>query len=145
MAFETAKRSIELLLAESPDRDSYNVVFFGGEPLSNLALIKEVVAYAEDRFGTLGKRVDFTLTTNATLLTEEIVDWLNAHRFGLTVSMDGPKALHDKNRKTVGGKGTYNVVASKTRMLLERYTSRPVGGRVTLTHGVTASTRSGIT
>lgn len=138
MAFDTARRSIELLLSESPDRDSYNLVFFGGEPLSNLGLIREVVDYAEDRFGGLGKRVDFTLTTNATLLTEEIVDWLNAHRFGLTVSMDGPKALHDLNRKTVGGKGTYELVAAKTRMLLERYTSRPVGGRVTLTHGVTA-------
>ncbi|WP_420412119.1 quinohemoprotein amine dehydrogenase maturation protein [Roseibium sp.] len=138
MAFETAKRSIELLLQESPDRDSYNVVFFGGEPLSNLGLIKDVVAYSEERFGNLGKKVDFTLTTNATLLNEEIVDWLNAHRFGLTVSMDGPKALHDKNRKTVGGKGTYDVVAAKTKMLLERYTSRPVGGRITLTRGVTA-------
>ncbi|PTW59342.1 uncharacterized protein C8N35_10755 [Breoghania corrubedonensis] len=140
MAFETAKASIEMLLKESPDRDSYNVVFFGGEPLSNLALIREVVEFAERRFGELGKRVDFTLTTNATLLTEEIVDWLNAHRFGLTISMDGPKALHDRNRKTVGGKGTYDVVAAKSRMLLERYTSRPVGGRVTLTRGVTAVT-----
>jgi uncharacterized protein len=53
------------------------------------------------------------------------------------VSMDGPKALHDKNRKTVGGKGTYDVVAKKARMLLARYRSRPVGTRVTLTHGVT--------
>ncbi|MEZ5841924.1 MAG: quinohemoprotein amine dehydrogenase maturation protein [Hyphomicrobiales bacterium] len=137
MAFETAKKSIELLLKESPDRDRYNVVFFGGEPLSNLGLIREVVAFAEERFGGLGKKVDFTLTTNATLLTPEIVDWLDAHRFGLTISMDGPKALHDKNRKTVGGKGTYDVVAAKARMLLERYRSRPVGARVTLTHGVT--------
>ncbi len=137
MQFETAKKSIELLLSESPDRDRYNIVFFGGEPLSNLALIRDVVAYAEERFGALDKKVDFTMTTNATLLTEEIVDWLDAHRFGLTISMDGPKALHDMNRKTVGGKGTYDVVARKARMLLSRYTSRPVGARVTLTHGVT--------
>lgn len=138
MAFDTAVKSIELLLRESPDRDSYNIVFFGGEPLANLPLIREVVAHAEPRFVELGKRVNFTLTTNATLLTEEIVDWLDAHRFGLTVSMDGPKALHDKNRKTVGGKGSYDVVAAKARMLLQRYRSRPVGARVTLTAGVTA-------
>lgn len=138
MALETAVQSIELLLKESPDRDDYNVVFFGGEPLSNIALIRDVVDYSERRFGEAGRRVNFTLTTNATLLTEEIVDWLDAHRFGLTVSMDGPKALHDRNRKTVGGKGSYDAVAAKARMLLERYRSRPVGARATLTAGVTA-------
>jgi uncharacterized protein len=138
MAFETAVQSIDLLLKESPDRDSYNVVFFGGEPLSNLSLIRQVVDHAEPRFAALGKKVNFTLTTNATLLTEDIVDWLDAHRFGLTVSMDGPKALHDLNRKTVGGKGSYEAVAAKARMLLARYRSRPVGARVTLTAGVTA-------
>lgn len=137
MAFETAVRSIDLLLAESPDRDSYNIVFFGGEPLSNLPLIREVVAHAEPRFAALGKEVSFSLTTNATLLTEEAVDWFDAHRFGLTVSMDGPKALHDRNRLTVGGKGSYDAVAAKARMLLSRYRSRPVGARVTLTAGVT--------
>jgi uncharacterized protein len=138
MAFDTAVRSIDLLLQESPDRDSYNIVFFGGEPLSNMALIRQVVAHAEPRFAALGKEVGFTLTTNATLLTEEIVDFLDAHRFGLTVSMDGPKALHDRNRKTVGGKGSYEIVAAKARMLLSRYRARPVGARVTLTAGVTA-------
>ncbi|MCK4867217.1 MAG: quinohemoprotein amine dehydrogenase maturation protein, partial [Alphaproteobacteria bacterium] len=61
----------------------------------------------------------------------------DAHRFGLTISMDGPRALHDLNRKTIGGKGTYDVVAGKVRKLLERYRSRPVGARVTLTPGVT--------
>lgn len=137
MAFETAVKSIELLLKESPDRDSYNIVFFGGEPLSNLGLIRAVVDYANERFGDLGKKIDFTLTTNATLLNEEIVEWMDHHRFGLTVSMDGPKALHDKNRKTVGGKGSYDIVAEKARMLLSRYRSRPIGARVTLTHGVT--------
>lgn len=137
MALETAVASIELLLRESPDRDAYNIVFFGGEPLSNLGLIRDVVAHAERRFGGLRKAVNFTLTTNATLLTPEIVDWLDAHRFGLTVSMDGPKALHDSRRKTVGGKGSYDAVAAKSRMLLDRYRSRPVGARATLTAGVT--------
>ncbi|KZL19900.1 Anaerobic sulfatase-maturating enzyme [Pseudovibrio axinellae] len=138
MALETAIKSIDLLLKESPDRDSYNIVFFGGEPLSNLSLIRDVVEHAEPRFAKLGKKVDFSLTTNATLLTEDMVDWLDAHRFGLTVSMDGPKALHDRNRKTISGKGTYDVVATKAKMLLSRYRSRPVGARVTLTAGVTA-------
>ncbi|MHA6344332.1 quinohemoprotein amine dehydrogenase maturation protein [Roseivivax sp. CAU 1761] len=137
MAFDTAVKSVELLLAENPDRDSYNIVFFGGEPLSNLPLIRQVVDWAEPHFAALGKAVNFSLTTNATLLNEEVIDWLDAHRFGLTVSMDGPKALHDLNRKTVGGKGTYDTVAAKARLLLGRYRSKPVGVRVTLTAGVT--------
>ena len=136
MTVETAIQSFEMLLRQAKDRDRVNLVFFGGEPLGNLPLIREVVDYAERRGDEVGKIIDFSLTTNATLLTEEIVDWLDAHRFGLTVSMDGPKALHDLRRKTVGGKGTYDVVAKKTRMLLERYRSRPVGARVTLTSGV---------
>lgn len=137
MGFETARQSVELLLKQARDRDRVNIVFFGGEPLSNMPLIREVVAYAVPRAAREGKTVDFSLTTNATLLTEELVNWFNAHRFAITVSMDGPKALHDKYRKTVGGKGTYDVVERKVRMLLERYTARPVGVRVTLTRGVT--------
>ncbi|MBB1487365.1 quinohemoprotein amine dehydrogenase maturation protein [Oceanospirillum sediminis] len=137
MSLETAKQSIEMLLQESPDEARYNLVFFGGEPLSNFGLIVDVVNYAERRFAQFGKPVDFTMTTNATLLTEEIVDWLAVHRFGLSVSMDGPKAIHDKNRITVGGQGTYDVVSRKARMLLERYSQRPIGARVTLTRGIT--------
>ncbi len=137
MGLRTAIDSFELLLRQAKDRNRVNLVFFGGEPLSNLPLIREVVAYAERRGQEVGKTVDFSLTTNATLLTEDIVDWLDEHHFGLTVSMDGPKALHDVHRKTVGGKGTYDAVVAKTRMLLARYRSRPVGARVTLTRGVT--------
>ena len=137
MAFETAAKSFELLLREARDRSRVNLVFFGGEPLSNMALIRAMVDYAERRAAEVGKTVDFSLTTNATLLTEELVDWFSAHRFGITISMDGPKALHDRNRKTVGGKGTYEVVAKKARMLLERHRTRAVGARVTLTRGAT--------
>lgn len=137
MSVDTAIKSVEMLLKESPDQRQYNVVFFGGEPLSNMPLIREVVAYCEKRFADLEARVDFTMTTNATLLNEKLIDWFNEHRFGLTISMDGPKAMHDKNRITVGGQGTYDVVKKKVDMLLSRYTARPVGCRVTLTKGIT--------
>ncbi|MDO5706294.1 MAG: quinohemoprotein amine dehydrogenase maturation protein [Paracoccus sp. (in: a-proteobacteria)] len=137
MDFPTARSAIDLLLKQAVRRNNVNVVFFGGEPLSNMRLIRQVVDYAETAAAAAGKAVDFSLTTNGTLLTEEIVDFLDAHRFGLTISMDGPRALHDKNRRTVGGRGTYDVVAAKVRMLLSRYRSRPVGARVTLTAGVT--------
>jgi uncharacterized protein len=137
MSLDTAVGAFELLLREAADRPRVNVVFFGGEPLTAVPLIRNVVAYAEKRAAETGKAVDFSLTTNATLLSDEIVEYLDEHRFGLTVSMDGPKALHDRNRRTVGGAGTYDVVARNVRELLARYRSRPVGARVTLTRGVT--------
>lgn len=135
MDFETARKSVDLLLREGAARERINIVFFGGEPLTNLPLIKQVVDYAEQRCDELGKSADFSLTTNATLLTEDNVDYLNAHRFGISVSIDGPRAMHDRHRLTVGGKGTYDLVSRKTRMLLERYNARPVGARVTITAG----------
>lgn len=137
MSFETAKQSIEMMLQESPDQKRYNIVFFGGEPLTNMPLIREVVTYAEKRFGDIGHPVDFSLTTNATMLNPEIVEFLQAHRIGVAISIDGPKAIHDKNRITVGGQGTYEVVRRKVAYFLENYNARPVGARVTLTKGVT--------
>ncbi|WP_355662311.1 quinohemoprotein amine dehydrogenase maturation protein [Halomonas salifodinae] len=137
MDLATAQASIEMMLREAPHRDRYNIVFFGGEPLSNMPLIREVVAWAEQRIHGLGKAVDFTLTTNATLLNEEKIAFFDAHRFGLTVSMDGPKAVHDKNRIAVNGQGTYDLVAKRIKPLLASYRSRPVGARVTLTRGIT--------
>ena len=137
MDFETAADAFELLLREAAARDRVNLVFFGGEPLSNMRLIRQVTEHAERRAREESKTVDLSLTTNATLLTDELIEWFDGHRFGLTISMDGPRALHDRNRRTVGGKGTYDVVAGKVRKLLDRYRSRPVGARVTLTPGVT--------
>jgi uncharacterized protein len=137
MSFETAARSVDLLLRQAAARSRVGIVFFGGEPLTNVPLIKQVVDYAERRGRETDKAVDFSLTTNATLLTPELISYFDSHRFGICVSMDGPRAVHDRNRRTVGGRGTYEVVSRKARLLLERYHSRPVGARVTLTAGTT--------
>jgi uncharacterized protein len=137
MNFVTAARSVDLLLEAAAARDRANIVFFGGEPLTNVALIKQVVSYAEAAAARAGKSMDFSMTTNATLLTPQLIDYFDEHRFGISVSMDGPKVIHDRHRKSVGGRGTYEVVARKVRLLLERYRSRPVGARVTLGGGNT--------
>ena len=137
MNFATASGSVELLLKQAAERDKVGIVFFGGEPLTNMPLIRQVVEYAERRASESKKHVDFSLTTNATLLTPELVDFFNEHCFGISISMDGPKVIHDRNRRSVGGKGTYELVAKKARMLLERYRAKPVGARVTLTAGTT--------
>ena len=137
MDFPTAARSVDLLFEAGAARERINIVFFGGEPLTNVPLIRDVVGYAEALAKHAARRIDFSLTTNATLLTPELVDWFDAHRFGLSVSMDGPQRIHDRHRKSVGGKGTYATVARKVEMLLGRYRSRPVGARVTLGRGNT--------
>jgi uncharacterized protein len=135
MDFGTASRSVELLLTQAAERNRVGIVFFGGEPLTNMPLIRQVVDYAERRGAETGKQVDFSLTTNATLLNPDIIEFFDAHRFGISVSIDGPRAIHDRHRRTVGGRGTYDVVSRKVRMLLDRYRSKPVGARVTLTGG----------
>ena len=137
MSFEVAARSVDLLLRQAAARSRVGIVFFGGEPLTNVTLIRQVVDYALARARAEEKTVDFSLTTNATLLTPELIEYFDAHRFGISVSIDGPRAIHDRHRRTVGGRGTYDVVARKVRLLLERYRSRPVGARVTLTAGTT--------
>jgi uncharacterized protein len=137
MDFATAQAAIEMLLRESPGRPRYNVVFFGGEPLTQMPLLEAVVAWGERRFAEAGTRGDFSLTTNATLINARVADWLNEHNVGVAVSIDGPRAVHDRHRTTRGGKGSYDAVAAKVRLLRERYRARPLGARVTLARGTT--------
>lgn len=137
MQLETATQGVDLLLRQASGRGRVNLVFFGGEPLLALDLIRQVTDYAETRCAEQGVALDLSLTTNATLLDDATIDWLDAHRFGLTVSIDGPAAAHDRHRRTVGGSGTHALVSARVRRLLERYRARPVGARVTLAAGNT--------
>lgn len=140
MTVPTARRAIDLLLAESGSAKVVHVAFFGGEPLTNLELIREVVRYARGKESGAGKFVDFTLTTNGTLLSRSATDFLIDSGIGVTLSMDGPAEIHDRNRHTTGGRGSYAIVAEKARRLIERH-PRPVGARVTLTRGTTEVAR----
>lgn len=135
MDYETGTRSIDLLMQEASENERVAIVFFGGEPLTRIAVIRDLVEYAEEKAAAAGKAVEFSLTTNATLLTDEIIDFLDAHRFGITVSIDGDQAQHDRHRRTIAGGGTYKTVAMRVKRLLEKYKSKPVGARVTLATG----------
>ena len=137
MEESTARRAIDLLLKESTGHERVNVVFFGGEPTTRFASIRALVPYAEDKAQKLGKVVDFSLTTNASLLTDEMIGFFESHRFGISVSMDGDEELHDRYRITIGGKGTHKLVSKNVGRLLAGCTSRPVGARVTLSGGNT--------
>jgi uncharacterized protein len=132
-----AMRGIDLLLHEAVDHPRVNVVFFGGEPLTRFAMLRELVDYAERQAAAAGKGVDFSLTTNATMLSDEIIAFFAEHRFGISVSIDGDELAHDRHRISIGGKGTYKQVAQNVGKLLAGVSGRPVGARVTLARGNT--------
>ena len=127
----TAREAVEFLLSESGS--IAHLTFFGGETLLNFPVLKSTVAYARQRAAETGKTVDFSLTTNATLLRPEIIEYLAENEIGVTVSMDGPKELQDKFRVFHNGSGSYDIVAPRIKELLRRHRSRPIGARVTLT------------
>ena len=136
MDLETAKASVDFLLSQSGDRRSIHITFFGGETLMNYPLLKEVVAYANARAKEQERHIDFSLTTNATLLTPTIIEFLSANNIGVTVSMDGPKEMHDHLRVFANGKGSYDIIEPKVRALIQNHRTRPITARVTLTAGV---------
>ncbi len=137
MDFQMAKDAIDLFFNESPDLKNYSITFFGGEPLSNLPLIKKIIEYANEFFGSKGVNIGYAMTTNGTLLTKEIIEYMYQNRVDLTISIDGPEALHNKTRVFENGKGTYNSVIKNLSTLLSVYGERIVPARVTLTRGVT--------
>lgn len=130
-------RAIDLLFAESAATPQVGITFFGGEPLTCYSLLRELTLYAEAQGARLGKRVRFSMTTNARLLTDEMADFLNDHAFGITVSMDGNEAQHDRHRRMLSGKGSYLEIVARVGRLLARYDAMPVAARVTLARGNT--------
>ena len=135
MSEEVARQSVDFMLKESGSNKVAHVTFFGGETLLNFPVLVKTVAYARQRGAELGKTVDFSMTTNATLLKPEIIEFLAEERIGVTISIDGPQELQDKFRVFHNGAGSYDVVAPKIKALLQRHRSRPIGARVTLTSG----------
>lgn len=133
MSEETARASVDFMLRESGSNPVAHLTFFGGETLLNFAVLRKTVAYARERGRELGKVVDMSLTTNATLLRPEIIDFLLENDIGITISIDGPKEVQDRFRVFAGGVGSYDVVVPKVKELLRRHRGRPVGARVTLT------------
>ncbi len=120
MSFELAKKGIDFLIAHSQDSNRLNIGFYGGEPLLEFELIKKCVEYAKEQ--TEGKAVSFSMTTNATLLSEEIIKYLYENDIMLTISLDGPKEIHNKNRKFAGsGAGSFDTIMENMEILKEKY------------------------
>jgi len=137
MSLETAKSSVDFLLKSAAVREAVHITFFGGETLMNFRLLRDVVLYADEAAAAAGKRITYSLTTNATLLTDEIIAFLSDHAIGVTVSMDGPPELQDARRVYKNGKGSYAVMEPRLRKLIAGHKTRAVTARVTLSAGVT--------
>ena len=136
MPASVAEASINMLIKESGDRPAIHVTFFGGETLLNFPMLRSSVEYAKRKCSEAGKQVEFSLTTNATLLTEHVVDFLAEQKVGITVSIDGDRQLNDKMRVFSDGRGSYDVILPRIKMLLERHKTNSIGARVTLSSGV---------
>lgn len=131
---ETGKKALDFLVAHSGNRKNLEVDFFGGEPLMNFQVVKDLVAYGRDLEKSSGKVFRFTLTTNAVLLDEEITAYLNENMHNIVLSIDGRRDTNDRMRPTTNGKGTYDVIVPKIKALVEKRGNKSYYVRGTFTH-----------
>jgi uncharacterized protein len=117
MDAETGKKALDFLIANSGNRRHLEVDFFGGEPLMNLDVVKELVDYARGKEKALGKEFRFTMTTNGLLLNEENMAYLNDTMVNIVLSLDGRQETNDRMRKTVSMDGTYDHIIDKIKRM----------------------------
>lgn len=115
MSWETAQKAIDFLWHHSVDSDSIDIGFYGGEPLLEFPMIKKAVAYSKKIFK--GKDLTFSITSNGTLLTEDIIQFFADHDVHLMISLDGPKEINDLNRVFANGQGTYDAVMKNIELI----------------------------
>lgn len=120
MDFETGRKAMDFLLENSGDRENLELDFFGGEPLMNWGVVKQLVEYGRSREKEYGKRFRFTVTTNGMLLDEEKMDFINREMSNVVMSVDGRREVNDRVRKRVDGTGCYDAVMGKFKTLAEK-------------------------
>jgi uncharacterized protein len=130
MDWAMAKKSVDFALLQNRDSPDWSITFFGGEPLLQFDLIKKIVAYAQEESSRRDKTVNFSITTNGTLLDEEKAVFAVEAGFNYLLSLDGLPAVHDKHRRFSNGKGSFSQVIDKIN-LLKRHQGW-VGARLTL-------------
>ena len=118
MSLEVGKKALDFLIANSGSRRNLEVDFFGGEPLMNFEVVKQVVAYARSKEQEYGKHFRFTITTNGMLLNDSNIDFINKEMSNVVLSIDGRKAVNDRMRKRVDGKGSYDIILPKYQRLV---------------------------
>ncbi len=117
MQIDTAKRAVDFLINNCGDRKKVDIVFFGGEPLLNLTLIKAIVEYAKEIEQKRGIYFGMSITTNATLLTKEVQEYLEDNNISIKISIDGPKEVNDNMRVFPDGRGSFDRIMKNTEGL----------------------------
>lgn len=119
MSFEVGKKALDFLIASSGNRKNLEVDFFGGEPLMNWNVVKQLVHYGRSQEEAYHKKFRFTLTTNGMLLNDEIMEFCNREMSNVVLSLDGRKEINDQMRPSRNGKSSYDIIVPKFQKLAE--------------------------
>ncbi|WP_148510590.1 thioether cross-link-forming SCIFF peptide maturase [Hungatella hathewayi] len=133
MSFEVGKKALDFLIANSGNRRNLEVDFFGGEPLMNWEVVKQLVEYGRSKEKEYNKNFRFTMTTNGVLLNDEIMEYCNREMSNVVLSLDGRKEVNDKMRPFRGGKGSYDLIVPKFQKFAEMRGDRDYYVRGTFT------------
>ena len=119
MSFEVGKKALDFLIANSGNRRNLEVDFFGGEPLMNWQVVKDLVAYGREQEKLHDKHFRFTITTNGVLLNDEIQEFVNKEMDNVVLSLDGRREVNDRMRPFRNGAGSYDLIVPKFQKLAE--------------------------
>lgn len=119
MSFEVGKKALDFLIANSGNRHNLEVDFFGGEPLMNWQVVKDLVAYGREQEKIHDKHFRFTVTTNGVLLNDEIQEFINKEMDNVVLSLDGRKEINDQMRPFRNGKGSYDLIVPKFQKIAD--------------------------
>lgn len=134
MSYEVGKKALDFLIANSGNRVNLEVDFFGGEPLMNFQVVKDLVAYGRSQEKEYNKKFRFTLTTNGILLDDEVMEFANKEMANVVLSIDGRREVHDFMRPTRNGKGSYDLIIDKFKKMAELRNQTNYYVRGTFTH-----------
>ena len=134
MSFEVGKQALDFLIANSGSRRNLEVDFFGGEPLVNFQVVKDLVAYARSIEKDHGKNFRFTLTTNGLLIDDDVIEFANRECHNVVLSLDGRKEIHDRFRVDYAGNGSWDRIVPKFQQLVEARGGQGYYMRGTFTH-----------
>lgn len=134
MSFETGKRALDYLVEHSQNRHHLEIDFFGGEPLMNWEVVKQLVAYGRSLEKPYQKEFRFTVTTNGILLNDEIIDYCNREMGNVVLSLDGRREVNDRMRSTRNGKGSYDIIVPKFQDFVKKRGDKEYYIRGTYTH-----------
>ena len=134
MSFEVGKRALDFLIENSGTRRNLEVDFFGGEPLMNFQVVKDLVAYARSIEKEKGKNFRFTLTTNGVLVDEDVIEFANKECHNVVLSLDGRKEVHDRFRVDYAGKGSWDKIVPKFQQFVQAREGKGYYMRGTFTH-----------